>query len=346
MGRILSAGLVGLLLAASAQAQPKTSDSLKRFEFSQIEMAVQVRVVLYAPDEQAATSAADAAFARFRALNAILSDYDPESELRKLCDTAGGARAVPVSDDLWKVLSLAQQMSRRTEGAFDVTISPVIRLWRQSRRFKELPKPEKLKAALDLVGYKQVRLVPEEQAIELLKPGMRLDVGGIAKGYAVAAALEELEKHGIQSALVEAGGDIGASGAPPGEKGWRIAVAPPAPQSPPREMLLLANKAVATSGDMWQFVIIDGVRYSHIVDPRTGLGLTDHSNVTVVHRESALADALSTAVSVLGPQKGLELIEATPEAAALIVRQVEGRVEVLKSKNWDSLPHTEVSADD
>jgi FAD:protein FMN transferase len=328
--------LLGLLAVAAPTAESGES-TLQRFEFTQVEMAVPIKIVLYAADNAIATTAAEAAFARLHQLNAVMSDYNPESELRRLCDTAGGGKAVPVSNDLWRVMACAQQVATRSDGAFDITVSPVVWLWRRARRTRELPSPERLKAALELVGYRNVKLDEKQHAVELLKPDMRLDLGGIAKGYAVAEALSVLRREGIGSAMVDAGGDIGLGDAPPGKPGWRIGIAPPEPNSPPRLYLWLANTALATSGDMWQSVTIGGQRYSHIVDPHTGLGLTDHCNVTILGKDGMTTDALAKVVSVLGPTKGIELIDATPGTAAMVVRAPDGKVEVHESRGWKEL---------
>ncbi len=309
-----------------------------RFEFFQVEMAVPIKMVVYAADEATADKAAEAAFARISQLNGILSDYDSESELRRLCDTAGEGAPVPVSEELWQVLSHAQALSERSGGAFDMTVGHVVRLWRRARRREVLPPPERLQAARGLVGYRLLRLHEDRRAAELLKPGMRLDLGGIAKGYVVDEALAVLRKHGITRALVDAGGDIGLGDPPPDKPGWLIGVASLEPDSPPSRYLWLSNVAIATSGDTWQYVEIDGTRYSHLVDPRTGIGLTDHSTVTVIAANGMTADGLASAVSVLGPEKGLELIEDTPGAAAFILRAPEGSPETYESSHWREFP--------
>lgn len=349
MGRLALAWLLGVGIGGLAEAEPAA-----RFEFEQTEMAVPIRLVFYARDSENANRAAKLVFGRLRELNQVLSDYDPESELNRLCRTAGGGRGVPVSRDLWTVLAHAQEVARRSEGAFDVTVSPLVRVWRRARRQKELPSQERLEAARQLVGYRLMRLEADHQRVELLKPGMRLDLGGIAKGYAADEAIKLLAAQGIRQVMVYAGGDIRLGDPPPGRKGWTIGVGLTAPAAPPSRMLSLARCAVATSGDMWQFAIIQGNRYSHIVDPRTGVGLTDHSNVTVVAPTGIEADSLSTAISVLGPEKGLPLVDATPGAAALILRAparpddcppseappkaAESRVRQYCSARWPALP--------
>jgi len=329
------------LFAAGISAAGPGEPGLSRFRFNGVEMAVPVKIVLYAADEATATQAAEAALARMRQLNAILSDYDPESELRRLCSTSMEGKPIPVSEELWHVLSRAQALSERSGGAFDVTVGPVVRLWRRARRQHEMPSPERLAAARDLVGYRLVRLDSELRAVELLKQGMRLDLGGIAKGYAVDEALAVLRKRGITIALVDAGGDIGLGDHPPGKPGWLIGVAPLESESPPTRHLWLSRRAIATSGDTWQYVEIGGRRYSHLVDPRTGLGLTDHSSVTVVAPDCITADSLASAVSVLGPEQGLKLIDDTPGTAAFIVRAPEGATETYESCRWKELPVAE-----
>jgi FAD:protein FMN transferase len=335
--------LIAWLLAAPA-ATPGNSD-LKRFEFSQVEMAVPIKILLYSPDSATATRAAKAAFSRVHALNAVMSDYDEQSELRRLCNTSGGGVAVPVSDDLWKVLVHAQTVSEQSDGAFDVTVGPVVRLWRRARRQKELPSPEKLASARAVVGYRLMRLDPNKRAVELLKSGMRLDLGGIAKGYAAEEAMTVLRREGITRAMIQAGGDIRLGDPPPGEPGWRIGQTPlDQPEGRPTSYLVLSRVAISTSGDDIQFVEIDGKRYSHIVDPRTGIGLTDHCRVTVVAPDGMTGEGLSKAVGVLGPEKGMRLIEGTPGTAALVLRAPHGKTERYESRRWKELPSVEVKA--
>jgi FAD:protein FMN transferase len=334
MERRIVGWLLGVIVpAVSWGAEPE----LCRFEFTHIEMAVPMKIVLSVADSATATRAAEAAFARIRALNAIMSDYDETSELRRLCTTAGEGKAIPVSDELWKVLAHAQTLSAESDGAFDVTVGPVVRLWRRARRQKELPAAEALEAARRLVDYRLVRLDPQRRAVELLKPGMRLDLGGIAKGYALDEALAVLTRQGAARALLDAGGDIRLGDPPPGQPGWRIGLTPLEANARATSYLVASRVAVATSGDAMQFVQIGGRRYSHIVDPHTGIGLTDHSRVTVVGPDGITADGLSTAVSVLGPERGLKLIEKTPGTAAMFLRAPQGKVERYESKRWREL---------
>jgi thiamine biosynthesis lipoprotein len=323
------------VVGALASAPGLAADT--RFQFSQTEMAVPVKVVLYAPTQALATRIAQAAFDRIAALNQVFTDYDTQSELMRLSSTSGEGIAVPVSEDLWRVLSRAQQISRMSAGAFDISVGPVVRLWRRARRQKELPPNVQLHETLSRVGYEKIRLFPADHKVELTTKGMRLDLGGIAKGYILAAALETMRQQGVRAAMIHAGGDSALGDPPPGRSGWRIGVGMLKSDAPPLEFLSLANTSVASSGDMWQFVEIGGRRYSHIVDPRTGVGLTGRSNVTVVAPDGATADALATAVSVLGHERGLRLIDATPDAAALVLHANGDQVEVHHSKRWGQL---------
>jgi thiamine biosynthesis lipoprotein len=196
-----------------------------------------------------------------------------------------------------------------------------------------MPAPELLAKARALVGSEGMRLDPRARTVQLLKPGMKLDVGGIAKGYACGQAIAVLTRAGIASALVAGSGDIVVSGAPPDATGWTIGIGPlESPTAPPRQFLRVKHAAVSTSGDAERFVEIGGKRYSHIVDPKTGLGVIDRCSVTVVARDGATADSLDTAVYVLGPQRGLPLVEATAGAAALIVRSTGGKIETFASE--------------
>ena len=316
-----------LLLCGCRTVAPE----LHRFEYTQPQMGVPFRLVLYAPARASADAAAQAAFARIGELNAVMSDYDTDSELSRLSQTAGQGKTVPVSEELWRILQRAQQLASETDGAFDITSGPFISRWRKARREGELPDPAKLEQIRSSVGYDKLRLNARHHTAELLVPYMRLDLGAIATGLAVDEALRTLRDRGITRALVSGGGDMAVGDPPPGAEGWRIELAPSdLDHAPPAEFVLLRNRALATSGDMFQHVEIGGVRYSHIVDPRTGLGLTDHSLVIVIARDCTTADSLSTAVSVLGPESGLRLAERKG-ACARTIRQPGAQVEIRQS---------------
>jgi thiamine biosynthesis lipoprotein len=229
---------------------------------------------------------------------------------------------VKVSRDLFIVFKRSQELSRLTDGGFDITCSPVIRLWRVARKSGKLPDSAELAAARQLVGWKMIDLDERTQTVRLQRPGMRLDLGAIAKGYADDCAQKVLRRYGVTSALVEAGGDIVVSDPPPGQPGWRIlvpnATAGKAVPNSEEVPLLFSNCAISTSGDLEQSVVIDGKRYSHVIDARTGMPLTDRIQVTVVAQDGLTSDGLSTAVSIVGPEKGRTLAAKYPKTKLYI----------------------------
>jgi thiamine biosynthesis lipoprotein len=315
-----------------------------RYVFTEIEMAMPVRVILYSEDADQAEEAAELVFDRFEALNQILSDYDSDSEIRRACRTAGTGEWFAMSDDLWTILRQSREFTEKTGGAFDPTVGPVITLWRRSRRLRELPPPERLEKAAALVGNELWKLNADERSVEFSVDRMRLDLGGIAKGFAIDQACEILRQQGLECFLVDAGGDLRVGRAPPGETGWVVGIAPLEKDAPPQCYLLVENAAVASSGDTWQYVEIEGVRYSHIVDPRTGMALTERRLVTVLASDATTADVLASAVSVLGARKGIAMVEnwnseneEPPEIAVTISQKKDGTWTHIHSPEWTSL---------
>jgi thiamine biosynthesis lipoprotein len=338
---LLSAGALALGSATDAHA----AEFSHRFEFSEPHMGTMFRIVLYAPDENSAATASRAAFARIAALDHIMSDYDDSSELMQLCRAAGGP-AVEASEDLYRVIAAAQKLSAQSDGAFDVTVGPVVQLWRRARRRHELPDPERLASARTLVGYENIRLDPARRTVQLLKPGTQLDLGGIAKGDAADQALAVLNRHRITRALVAAAGDIAMGDPPADRRDWRIGIeAFESPTSPPSKVIGLHNGGVSTSGDSEQHVEIAGVRYSHIVDPKTGMALTGRRSVTVTASKDITADCYATAVCVLGHERGLRLINETPGVAALIIMENAGPVQQYQSPGFPPPEPASASAD-
>lgn len=288
-----------------------TGSGLERFEYTQRLMGVEARVVLWAPSEERALLAATAAFGRMRELEGALSDWRDDSELSRLVAQAGGP-PVPVGADLFSVLSLAQELAWETEGAFDPTVGPLVALWREARAAGRLPDEDALAGARRRTGWERLELDPSARTARLAA-GTRLDLGGIGKGFACDRALDTLAEHGVPRALVEIGGDLALGAPPPNRDGWVIAVGCDDGATP----LVLAEVGVATSGDSEQFVEVDGVRYSHVLDPRTGRGVTDGGCVTVVASDGATADALASALSVLGARGEGRITASRPEVRVL-----------------------------
>jgi len=313
--RIFTATFIALFLPTSEHAVAE------RFAFDRPEMGVLFRIVVHADDMAAVEKAADDAFEHIRSLNAIMSDYDDDSELVQLTrhtaeefDKTGAAPWIKVSDDLFSVLESSKRFAEQSDGAFDITVAPVVRLWRRARRIREPPKPEQLAKARELVGNDLWELDKKMQSVRLKKKGVRFDLGGIAKGYAVDQAFEILQASGFDTVLVDAGGDMRVGKAPPG--GWKIGV----PESKD-ETMSLENRALATSGDTFRFVEFEGVRYSHIIDPKTGYGLTTPYIVRVTAPTACEADALASACSVLGPERSRKLLKAFPKAEVRFTRK-------------------------
>lgn len=340
-------GLAAWLIAAAAAAglacgacdwrpAARHSTELVRCHETRRLMGVPWAITAYAPTGTIGTAAIAAAFTDVERLERILSDYDPASELSRLSAAAPTEEPVAVGDELWRVLAAAVGWRDRSGGAFDPTVGPLTTLWRQARRSGQLPRADKRAAACEAVGPATIRLDPERKTVALLRPAMRLDLGGVGIGYAVDRAIDVLAAHGIGSALIDASGDIAVTGPPPGRKAWRIDVEAFGERTAPASgvAIELVHAAVTTSGDAFQAVEIDGVRYSHIVDPRTGLGVVGPAAVTVVAADCTTADALATAASVLGPEAGLVLVEETPGAAARFVTLVDGRRSEVRSARW------------
>ena len=328
--------------SASLCAQPPVK-MLQRYAQSELHMGVEFEVVLYAADPLLADRALTKAHARIATLDKALSDYDLESELSKLSETsavvsgktAAKFPASKVSEDLWNVLTMAQEISRQSDGAFDITVGPLTKLWRRARRWKELPDRELLAAAQVSVGWQFLKLDDEAKTAQLLKPNMRLDLGGIAKGYAADEAVKTVVASGISRVLVRGSGDIAAGDPPPGERGWKIGIAPLNPDDPPQRFVTLAHAAVSTSGDSRQHLVVAGKRYSHILDPRTGIPVAGRSSVTVIAPRGLVADGLDTAASVLGPERGLALVGNFAGAEMLMVFEDDaGKQTVVETVNF------------
>jgi FAD:protein FMN transferase len=325
-----------LLLSACRSVPPE--QPLQRFGFSHPAMGTLINITLYAPDQATAEAAASAAFKRIGALEDIMSDYQADSELMRLRDQPYGT-PVPVSQELFDVFQRAQKISRLSDGAFDVTVGPYVRLWRFARKRKVLPTLAEIAAARAAVGWEKLRLDARARTVTLLVPDMRLDLGSIGKGYAADQALKMLKGRGIDRALVAASGDIAIGDPPPGQRGWRVSIAAfgNATNKAPCT-LLLRNAGISTSGDTEQFIEINGVRYSHIVNPATGLGLTQRIQSTVIGPDATTTDCLDTTVSLLGVQRGLALIDSWPHTAALLMIKEDGRTQTFVSQRFRRIP--------
>lgn len=290
----LALGLCVALLSGCAQR-------LSRHEFARVCMGVRTRIIVYASDAPHAERAAQSAFAEVSRLDAIFSDYRDDSEAQRLCRAKAG---VPheVSPDLLALLVEARRVGDQSMGAFDVTVGPLTRLWREARRTGTPTDARLLADARARVGPALWTVDERSRTATMFRDGMGLDFGGIAKGYAAEQAAGVLRSAGLPRCLVALAGDVYAGDPPPGADGWRVEIRGEraGEDAPPVGVLLLANAGVSTSGDAEQSIVVGGERLSHIMDPRTGRGVTRPRTVTVVASHGARADAAATALGVLG----------------------------------------------
>jgi thiamine biosynthesis lipoprotein len=323
--RILTVAiLAGLAAAATAEtsafetAVPGASTAL---ESRLGVMGTDLQINVHGSDKAALNAALDAAEAEVRRIEDLMTDWRP-SPLMKLNEAAGSGPQV-VDRELAAIVSRALEMGRLTGGAFDPTYAGVGRLWDFKKKPPRVPSAEDVARGLESVGYRRVRIDPAASTVDLPK-GMRIGLGGIAKGYAVDRAMETLRERGVEHALVNAGGDLKALGFD-GDAPWEVAIKHPRDRERVIAVLRVANTALVTSGDYERFFEYEGKRYHHILDPRTGYPSTGAMSVTVVAPNAEYADALATALCVMGPESGLPLIESLARVEAILV-SMDGRV--------------------
>ncbi len=312
--------LLGLLLK-----EMMTPGVVERDSGHRVVMGTFSRVVVIARTERAANACIQAAFDVQDRVNALMSYQREDSELNQVNRRAFD-EPVAVDPMTFEVLQQAVRFSRLSDGAFDVTVGPLMDLWQKAGESNETPTPEALAEARAKVGYDKLILDEAKKTVRFAVPGMRIDLGGIGKGYAVDKAVEAMVQRGALGGMVDLGGNIRCFGKPPqGQEYWRVGLQDPnvAPDqiggSKPLLVLALTNESVATSGDYRRFVKVHGEKQSHILDTRTGKGASSLVSDTIIAPDATTADALSTAVNVLGPEKGLALIERLPDVEAILI---------------------------
>ncbi|MGA2983690.1 MAG: FAD:protein FMN transferase [Terriglobia bacterium] len=315
---------MGLGLLPVPSGIPAANPPLKRFEYSLPRMGTMFHIELYSADTAQASRAADAAFARAEELEQIMSDYRADSELMHL-SREGATAPFPVSSDLYDVLAKSLWTSERSHGVFDVSVGPLVDLWRGARKTGRLPDPGEIMKAKALVDYRNIELDPSRHTVFLKRAGMKLDLGAIGKGYAADQMLAVLQSQGVQHAMVVAGGEVVVGEPPPGNSAWKVGIdtADVDAGSPPCSLMLHAA-AVSTSGDEHQFLELNGHRYSHVINPATGWPLEGESSTTVLAEDSTTADALATAFSLMPVADGIRVAESLPGVSALWVRRENG----------------------
>jgi thiamine biosynthesis lipoprotein len=324
---VLGCGLlaVGFLSAAcgSRAAVHKRSEMI---------MGTVVEITTVSRDEPAADEAMTAAFREIRRLDNLLSTYKESSAVSEV-NRAAGRRAVAVGEEVLKLVGKALEVADLTEGGFNIAIGPAVTLWSVTDQ-PHLPSADEIEAVRPFVDVRRIRADGSENTLFLEQSGMRIDVGGIGKGYASDRAVAVLKQHGIAAGIVAVAGDIMTFGKKPDGRPWRVAIRHPRRDDAPLTELDLSDEAVSTSGDYERYFIMDGKRYHHILDPKTLYPAAASQSVTIVAREAIWADALATGVFVMGPEKGMALIERLPNVEGLIVDQT-GNIHVstgLKSR--------------
>ena len=304
-------------LAANASLPP-----IIGYESSFFAMGTEVQLKAFHPDSDSVARAFEAVEACVRELEAILTDYDPASETRQLSELAS-LHAIPVSDPLWEMLEACDRWHKLSHGAFDASLGQLTQMWRKYRRSSRLPTPDQISAARALSGWQQVQLTPSTHSVRLDSPELRLDFGAIGKGYIVDQAFDVLCKADVSCSLINISGNMRAGAAPPHRTGWRIEIAPLQPGSPPLRQVLIANQSIATSGDLWQFVLVDGVRHGHILDPQTGLGVVGPRCATVIAPTATDADALATTACIVGFDAAAEIAQQLAQTELLCADRVD-----------------------
>ena len=316
-------------LVFSAAAQ------MTRFSFTESKMGAPFTVVFYSKDSVQAVSIAKRCFVLVDSFNFIFSDYIDTSELSNLSKTAGvNSMPVKLSPALYDILIQSKKAYELSEGAFDITMGPLSKLWRKARKQQLFPTDSTIRSIRNLIGFNKLIFDTLNYTVRLTQPGMQLDLGGIAQGYVAQKVIDFLLSQDIDHALVNASGDIVMSGAPVNKDGWVVGVnLPEKTDKLLNQKLILKNRAITTSGDAYQFIEKDGIRYSHIINPITGYGVTFQRNVTVIAADGTTADWLATACSILSLKKAKKLASIVG-AEVLITELKRGRLKLNSTRGF------------
>jgi len=285
-------------------------------------MGTVVEITLVGDHEEGAKNAALQAFQEIKRIEQLMSPWIDSSDVTRINQSAG-KEWVKVSPEMLRVIKKAQEISELSGGGFDITVGPLTQLWRMARERGILPPPEELKQKLGLVNFRNV-MIDQEEKVFLKKRGMSIDLGGIAKGYAVDRAFEVLRTLGYKNLIVNAGGDLRVGGSKL-DQPWSIGIQDPRSSEKIMATVTIFDSAIATSGDYEKFFIYQGKRYHHIFNPKDGLPSDGCQSVTIICKEGMVADALATAVFVLGPEKGYVLCQKLKGVDCLIVDK-EGKI--------------------
>jgi len=312
---------IALLVFSTPLLQAQT----RKFSYSEMKMGSPFNLIIVSTDSIKAKYLAQKSFQLVDSLSHIFSNYDSSSELSKI-NTSAGLLPYKMSATMLDLVQKSQYAYIQSKGAYDISIGPLSSLWRNARKTKLFPEASTVLATKKLVGLGQVKINKRLGTIFLPVSSMQLDFGGIAKGYIAQRVIDYLKTSGIQQALADAGGDIVMSGAPLNQKGWLVGVnVPETTDDLLNKKLQLSNCSVATSGDVYQYIEKNGVKYSHIINPITGYGVTNLRNVTIIAKTGATADWLATACSIL-PIKEAKKLAISHQAALLITTLENGKL--------------------
>jgi len=324
------------------QAEP--AKKLLRFESTEVHMGVEVNIAAYCRDAEHAEVAIKSAFDEVAKVDQLFSNYLIDSAINRLANSLGEDQTHELDERLRPLFKRAHAIALRTDGAFDYTLGGFTSLWRLARKRKRLPQQQQLKAAKFSAGYEKLEWTSDFRRLKLSSGLPQFDFAGIAKGYAADRALRALRKHGAGSALVDAAGDIAIGDPPPGKQGWKIAIEAQKGDLARAECVVLKNCGIATSGDKKQFVEVDGVRYSHILDPKTGVGLKGFRSVTVIAANATDSDAFASAFNVMELRQTKTLLDSDSEIAVKIRFETFGKqskAQQFTSKSFPAIVKTE-----
>lgn len=320
--------LLGLLLTflLTGCSSPKE----RSFPRTRLLMGTKVTITVRDVPEGKAYKAINHAFQEMERIESLFSTYKEDSEISRI-NREAGEKVIPANPEVIMLIGKSLHFSSLSGGAFDITVRPLMQLWGFTRKEGRIPSREELERTLPLVNYKNILLDGKENRIGFSREGVEIDLGGIAKGYAVDKAVEVLRKEGINSALVNAGGDLFALGSFK-KRPWRVGIRDPRQREEIMGILEVEDRGVATSGNYERYFIHKGKRYSHLINPWSGLPVEGIEGVTIIAPNTTTADALATAVFVLGPQKGIKLIDELKGVEGLIV---DSRGETFSSRGFN-----------
>lgn len=314
--RILIIILLILFVIPGAGCGPSALFAPKPYKETQFLMDTVIDITAYGQGNEAAVKAA---FDEFKRINDLTNRFDDNTQVAKI-NQAAGKEKVQVDADVIAMLKLARSRSEQLDGALDVTVGALTELWGVGHKGEFVPSREEIEALLPLVDYRLLEIDDKAGTVFLPKPGMRIDLGAVAKSYANRKAVDALKAKGIKSALVNAGGEVRVIGTRPDGQFWRVGVQDPrSAEGLAAKVALSEWDSLETSGDYQRFFIKDGIRYAHIIDPRTGVQPREVASVTIVSKADNYADVLSTAIFVLGVERGQELLKQYPGTEAIII---------------------------